>query len=118
MSSSNGGAVGFPVRNDEVAGISSVEPSSTEPACDDVRAAFDLREAPPDAFALRELGCDSAMKQSLTCQHSQRHEPTPTNVKINDVRALITMSVLFGIGSLEVTMIGGSSEYPDGGQLT
>lgn len=56
------------------------------------------------------------------CQHSQRHEPTPTNVNISDVNALITMSVLFAVASLATT-IGGlghtppSSEQNGGGQL-
>lgn len=56
------------------------------------------------------------------CQHSQRHEPTPTNVNINDVNALITISVLFAVASLATT-IGGfgqtppSSEQNGGGQL-
>lgn len=118
MISSNTGADGFVVfRSDEVAGISSVVPSSTEPPSAVVRVVFGLR-LPVPAVLDRALDVDSAMKQSLTCQHSQRHEPTPINVKINDVSALITMSVLFGIGSLDVTTIFGSSEKSGGGQFT
>lgn len=116
MLSSNGGADGFDVfRFDEVAGISSVVPSSTVPPIVVVRVVFDLRL--PVAVALERPLVDSAMKQSLTCQHSHKHDPTPTNVKINDVSALITMSVLFGIGSVDVTIIGGSSLKVGGGQF-
>lgn len=116
MISSNDGADGFDAFCDEVAGISSVVPSSTVPPSVVVRIVFDLRF--PLAVALeRPLAVDSAMKQSLTCQHSQRHDPTPTNVKINDVSALITISVLFGIGSVDVTIIRGSSLKPGGGQF-
>lgn len=49
----------------------------------------------------------SGRKQSLICQQSHKHEPTPTNVNINDVNALITMSVLFDVASLDVTTTGG-----------
>lgn len=114
MVSSNGGADGLAVRCvDDVVGISSVVPSSTEPPNAVVRVVFDLRLPLPV-----ELGVPSAMKQSLTCQHSQRHEPTPTNVNINDVSALMMMSVLSGAGSFDAIIIFGSSENSGGGQFT
>lgn len=57
------------------------------------------------------------------CQHSHKHEPTPTSVKINDVKALITISVLLAVASFDVTTIGGFGQFPPssiqygGGQL-
>lgn len=115
LTSANAGADGCNVFCcDDVAGISSVVPSSAEPPSAVVRVAFDRRLF---EFPAAVLDVDSAMKQSLICQQSQRHDPTPTNVNINDVSALIIMSVLFGIGSLDVMMIGGSSEKSGDGQL-
>lgn len=63
----------------------------------------------------------SGKKQSFICQHNHKQLPTPTNVNINDVNALITISVLF-VGSFDVTTIGGgqrplSSIQYGGGQL-
>lgn len=72
-----------------------------------------------DRVLLRRLSTEcpwvscSGKKQSLMCQHSQRHEPTPTNVNISDVNALITMSVLFAVASLATTIGGlGHTHHP------
>lgn len=65
----------------------------------------------PFVFDLVCVSC-SGKKQSLICQQSHKHEPTPTNVKINEVNALITISVLLVVASFDVTTIGGFGHFP------
>lgn len=100
---SNAGADGLPIVFDVVAGISSIVLSSPEPAPNwVVRVVLFVRRLLLLLFMFAvdvERDVDSPLKQSLMCQHNHKHEPTPTSVNINDVSALITMSVLFGVGS-------------------